>query len=214
MSECEVLICGLGPAGQLLALLLAERGVEVVAVDEADGPYELPRAAAIDDEVMRIFQAVRLDAQVISEAQAQPAVSFIDAAGTIREVLRTRQGELGYPPLVTIHQPSMERAMVAALKDRGSVDLRWRERLETIDRSAERVRVGIRPIDGGPLQQLDARYVVGCDGANSTVRRLLEIPFGGLTFAQRWLVVDVLVDRPLTKIPHPHFVGDPSRPTV
>ena len=39
----------------------------------------------------------------------------------------------------------------------------------------------------------------------------LGIAFGGSTFAQRWLVVDALVDRPLAKVPHPHFVGDIDR---
>jgi 3-(3-hydroxy-phenyl)propionate hydroxylase len=40
------------------------------------------------------------------------------------------------------------------------------------------------------------------------------IEFGGSTFSQPWLVVDGLVDRPVARVPHPHFVGDPRRPVV
>lgn len=214
MSDCEVLICGLGPVGQLLALLLGDLGVSVIAVDESDGPYDLPRAAVIDDEVLRIFQAAGLDREVMADAQAQPAVSFVNARGRVIEVLRTERGELAHPPLVTIHQPSMERTMVAALVERGQVDVRWEQRLEVVDRTSERVTAWIRPSGGGRAEPIEARYLVGCDGANSMVRRLLGIPFGGLTYAQRWLVVDAIVDRPLARIPHPHFVGDPRRPTV
>lgn len=214
MSDCEVLICGLGPVGQLLALLLGDLGVGVIAVDESDGPYDLPRAAAIDDEVLRIFQAVGLDREVMAEAQAQPAVSFINARGKVIEVLRTERGDLAHPPLVTIHQPSMERTMVAALAARGQVDARWAQRLEVIDRTSERVNAWVRPSSGGGAESIEARYLVGCDGATSMVRRLLGIPFGGLTYSQRWLVVDTTVDRPLASAPHPHFVGDPRRPTV
>ena len=214
MSDCDVLVCGLGPVGQLLALLLADLGVSVVAVDESDGPYDLPRAAVIDDEVLRIFQAARLDGRVMADAQIQPAVSFIDASGRTREILRTERGELGHPPLVTIHQPSMERTMVTALSERGTVDVRWAQRLEVIDRTSEWVTAWIRPSGGGRAEPQRARYLVGCDGATSMVRRLLRIGFGGLTFVQRWLVVDTIVDRPLAKIPHPHFIGDPHRPTV
>ncbi len=58
------------------------------------------------------------------------------------------------------------------------------------------------------------RWAVGCDGGGSWVRQLLGIEFGGSTFRQRWLVVDVLVDRPLAKVPHPHFFGEWRRPTV
>ncbi len=186
----------------------------MIAFDESDGPYDLPRAAAIDDEVLRIFQAAGLDEQVMAEAQAQPAVSFIDARGRRIEVLNTERGELGHPPLVTIHQPSMERTMVAALSERAAVDVRWEQRLDAIDRTCERVTAWVRPSVGGKAQPVQARYLVGCDGATSMVRRLLGVPFGGFTFMQRWLVVDTVVDRPLARIPHPHFIGDTHRPTV
>jgi 3-(3-hydroxy-phenyl)propionate hydroxylase len=214
MSDCEVLICGLGPVGQLLALLLGHLGISTIAVDEAHEPYDLPRAAVVDDEVLRIFQTSGIDAAVLADAQAQRAVSFVTARGRTLRVFRTEQGELGHPPLVSIHQPSMERTMVAALEDRGSVELRWGERLEVVDRAAEHVTAWVRPVDGGQARPLRARYLVGCDGARSAVRGRLGIPFGGSTFAQPWLVVDGLVDRPLAKAPHPHFVGDTGRPAV
>ncbi len=64
MVDYDVVICGLGPVGQLLALLLGDRGVRVLAIEQRDEPYPLPRAAVIDDEVLRIFQAVGLDRQI------------------------------------------------------------------------------------------------------------------------------------------------------
>ena len=104
--------------------------------------------------------------------------------------------------------------MVAALEDRGAVELRWGERLE-VDRPRRRARHGLDPAGrGGRARPLRARYLVGCDGARSAVRARMQIPFGGSTFAQPWLVVDGLVDRPLAKVPHPHFVGDTTRPAV
>ena len=214
MTDCDVLICGLGPVGQLLARLLGDLGVSTIAFDEAHEPYDLPRAAVVDDEVLRIFQTAGMDAAILADAQVMPAVSFVTARGRTMRVFRTDHGELGHPPLVTIHQPSMERTMVAALEDRGAVDLRWGERLEVIDRGAEHVTAWIRPVEGGRARPLRARYLVGCDGARSAVRARLQIPFGGSTFAQPWLVVDGLVDRPLAKVPHPHFVGDTARPAV
>ncbi|MFA9273142.1 MAG: FAD-dependent monooxygenase, partial [Baekduiaceae bacterium] len=45
MVDCDVLICGLGPVGQLLALLLGDRGVPTIAIDRNHEPYTLPRAA-------------------------------------------------------------------------------------------------------------------------------------------------------------------------
>jgi 3-(3-hydroxy-phenyl)propionate hydroxylase len=213
MPDCDVLICGLGPVGQLLALLLDDLGASVIAFDQASEPYDLPRAAVVDDEVLRIFQAAGVDEEVMRAAQTQPAVSFVDHRGHATEVFRFAEGELGHPPLVSIHQPSLERAMVAALERRG-VDLRWERRLDALDRRGDGVRAWVRPSSGGPATELRARYLVGCDGARSAVRGRLGVPFGGSTFAQRWLVVDGTLDRPLAKAPHPHFVGDPARPGV
>jgi 3-(3-hydroxy-phenyl)propionate hydroxylase len=214
MTDCDVIICGLGPVGQLLALLLGDLGVRTIAVEEALQPYNLPRAAVIDDEVLRIFQGVGLDEQVLADAQVQWTVTFLTSRGRGIEAFRTQHGELGHPPLVSIHQPSMERTMVAALEQRGAVELRWGHRLEIVDRAAEHVTAWLRPVGGGRAEPLTARYLVGCDGARSAVRSRLQVPFGGSTFEQRWLVVDALVDRPLAKVPHPHFVGDTRRPTV
>ncbi len=212
--DCDVLICGLGPVGQLLALLLGHLGVSTIGIDQAAEPYALPRAAVIDDEVLRIFQSIDLDHQVLKAAQVQKAVSFLNARGEAYEVFRPAHGELGQPPLVSIHQPSIERMMVTRLTELGQAQLQWEQRVETIDQDAMGVSVWVRPVTGGRAYALRGRYLVGCDGGRSTVRSRLQIPFGGSTFAQRWLVVDATVDRPVVRAPHPHFSGNLERPTV
>jgi 3-(3-hydroxy-phenyl)propionate hydroxylase len=213
-TDCDVLICGLGPVGQLLALLLADLGVHTIAIDEAPQVYDLPRAAVVDDEVLRIFQSVGLDQAILADAQVQQAVTYVTARGRKIRAFSPVRSELGQPPLVSIHQPSMERTMVAALADRAAVAIRRGLRLESLDQAAEHVTAWVRPVAGGRSEPIRARYLVGCDGGRSAVRARAQIPFGGSTFAQRWLVVDTLVDRPLAAAPHPHFVGDPGRPIV
>ncbi len=79
-----MLICGFGPVGQLLALLLGDLGVRVTAVEIGQAPYDLPRAAVVDDEVLRIFQSAGVDEAVLHTAQVQSAVSFVDASGRRR----------------------------------------------------------------------------------------------------------------------------------
>src|ERR671922_2509999 len=139
MTDCDVLICGLGPVGQLLGLLLGDLGVRTLAVEEALEPYDLPRAAVTDDEVLRIFQAVGLDEQILADAQIQQTISYVTEGGRAIEVLRPDHNDLGHPSLVSIHQPSMERTMVAALEQRGAAQLFWGHRLESFDRAADRV---------------------------------------------------------------------------
>lgn len=210
----DVLVCGLGPVGQLLSLLLADQGVRVLAIDRADDVYPLPRAAVVDDEVLRILQAAGLDREVLADAQVQPRVSVVTEAGRAVEVLTTQVGPLGHPPLVSINQPSLERTLLTALAARETVEVRRGVELEALDRRADRVDAYLRPAGGGVSARVSARYLVGCDGGGSAVRARLQIPFAGRTAPQRWIVVDAEVDRPLAKVPHPHFVGRAARPTV
>ena len=214
MPTHDVLVCGLGPVGQLLALLLGDRGVRTLAIDRAPEPYALPRAAVIDDEVLRILQSVGLDRAVLADAQVQPRASIVTAAGRAVEVFAADTGLLGHPPLVSINQPGIERTMLAALETRPTVEVRRGLALETIDRRADRVDAYLRPAAGGRSERVSARWLVGCDGGASAVRTRLQIPFEGRTAPQRWIVVDALVDRPLRKVPHPHFVGRAARPIV
>ncbi len=211
--DADVLICGLGPVGQTLAHLLGGLGVNVVAIDAADGPYDLPRAAVIDDEVLRTMQAIGLDAEVLRDAQVQTGVSYVTAGGRPVEVLRPLRGALGQPPLVSIHQPSLERTLVAGLAGRPTVEVRWSRRLLGLDQDGEGVRASVAAGEG-EATTIAARFAVGCDGAASAVRRGLGVEFGGSTFAQRWLVVDVAVAAPLSRVPHPYFVGHAGGPIV
>ena len=212
--DCEVLICGLGPVGQLLALLLGQAGVSVLAIDQASEPYELPRAAVVDDEILRIFQAAGVDRQVLADSQVQEEVSFVTTSGRPLCLLQPVEGSHGHPPLVSIHQPSIERTLIAALADQRTVRASWGRCLERFDQDPDGVEALVRSGEDGSTETVRARWAVGCDGGASRVRQLLGIEFGGSTFRQRWLVVDVRVDRPLAKVRHPHFFGDWRRPIV
>ncbi|MBJ7470062.1 MAG: bifunctional 3-(3-hydroxy-phenyl)propionate/3-hydroxycinnamic acid hydroxylase [Solirubrobacteraceae bacterium] len=214
VMDCDVLIVGLGPVGQLLANLLGAQGIDVVALDEALAPYDLPRAAVIDDEVLRILQSAGLAEGVLADAQVQRTVSYRTRAGRPVEIMRPESGPYGHPPLVSINQPSVERTLIAGLDRFPCVDARWGQRVEHIDQRADHATVWVRPNDGGRCEELKARWVVACDGSRSAVRAMLGVGFGGSTFRQRWLVVDALTDQPVLGAPHPTFLGDPIRPTV
>ena len=131
--------------------------MRTLALDREPEPYLLPRAAVIDDEVLRIFQSVGLDEAVLADAQVQPGASIITAAGRPVEIFRSHTGRLGHPPFVSINQPAMERTMLAALEHRPSVDVRRGLTLEALDRRADRVDAFVRPTDGGPSERDLAR---------------------------------------------------------
>ena len=106
--------------------------------------------------------------------------------------------------------------MLAALEHGASVDAALGLTLESLDRRGRpRRRLGAADRTAGRASDLRARYLVGCDGAAQRGARPAGDPVrGSHRTPQRWLVVDALVDRPLRKVPHPHFVGDAARPMV
>jgi 3-(3-hydroxy-phenyl)propionate hydroxylase len=207
--DTDVLIVGLGPVGAALANLLGRYGVRVVAIDRSTEVFTKPRAIALDNEALRILQWVGVRDGEFSTV-AIPQVQYhsplfgrfarINSAGIVD----------GHPMLVTFYQPELEHLLRSKLAQYPSVEVRVGVTLDGFDDDGRQVQARLIGADGTP-SRLRARYLVGVDGANSLVRRLLGMEFEGRTFAQDWLIVDAL-DVP-NPIDHCEFICDPRRPT-
>lgn len=207
--DTDVIVVGLGPVGAALAVLLGRYGVRVLAIDKATDIFTKPRAIALDNEALRILQLVGLQDGELS-TMAIPQVQYhsplfgrfarVGTAGIID----------GHPMLVTFYQPELERLLRARLAASASVEMRLGVEMEGLADDGRQVQASLRDADGHAWQAR-ARFLVGADGANSLVRRLLGLEFEGRTFSQDWLIVDALdVPEP---IDHIEFICDPRRPT-
>lgn len=207
--DTDVLVVGLGPVGAALAALLGRHGVRVLAIDKASEIFTKPRAIALDNEALRILQGIGVrDGEFATVAIPQvqyhsPLFGRFARIGTAGIVD-------GHPMLVTFYQPELEQLLRSKIAAHASVQSRLGVELETLHDDGEFVHAQLKDADGRPWLAR-ARYVVGCDGANSLVRRLLGLEFEGRTFAQDWLIVDAL-DVP-DPVDHVEFICDPRRPT-
>lgn len=207
--DAEVAIVGLGPVGAALAILLAQRGRSVVVLERWPEPYPLPRAVHFDHEVGRILQGCGIGDALRAASEPAEVYEWRNAAGTtLLRFGRIGHSASGWPESSMFHQPTFEALLEARVGALG-VDVRRGVEVEGLAQDDEGVTV--RTADGGRVR---ARYVVGCDGANSTVRGLVDLPVHDLGFAHDWLIVDLVLAEPRVFDPLNVQICDPTRPTT
>lgn len=193
----DVAIVGLGPVGATLALLLDRAGLSVVALEREADAYALPRAVHFDDEAMRVFQTIGIAHDVLPNTHLSPGMLFVNSDG--RRMLDWPRpatiGAQGWHESYRFHQPDLERVLRDRLAATLSIDVRTRRDVFAIDQDADGATVRSEDLASGQLESVRARYVVGCDGARSLVRRLIGATSVDLGFHERWLVVDCLLKR-------------------
>ena len=212
-GACDVLVVGLGPVGLLLTSLLRRHGCDVIAIDRDPIRPDEPRAAVLDDEALRALQAAgAADAVVSAGVVQQEAELRLRKGNTVTLMRMPARTANGHPGLVGLHQPLLETELAAnltAMTFRGWELTALEQHTDTATAVLTRNTI---PNPSPEVGRVRARWVVGCDGAGSTVRRLAGVSFAGTTFAQRWLVVDAAVEEPGPR--RVTFTGDPAAPAV
>ena len=196
--ETDVAIVGCGPAGAMLANLLGLQGVSTLVLEREPAIYNLPRAVHFCDEVMRLLQTVGLAEATQPLVHVSPGMKFVDDSGRLLLDWPRQQGRgpQGWHESYRFHQPELERVLREGLERFPSVAVRLRTEVFALDQEADAVVVRYEDLATGRLAKCRARYVVGCDGARSLVRRLMGVPMEDLGFHERWLVVDAMLKRP------------------
>ncbi|BCW87669.1 putative NADH-specific resorcinol 4-hydroxylase [Alphaproteobacteria bacterium SO-S41] len=212
-AEADVLIVGLGPVGAALAALLARHGVSVIAAERETDIYRLPRAAHFDAEIMRLFQQLGLAEDILPVSRPISAYEFVTAA---REIIMrfsvSAETSQGWAGGYLFHQPALEEALRAKLAAAPEVELALGWSLDTIAQDESGVTAQLS--QGGATRTVRARFLIGCDGANSAVRKLSDIGLFDYGFDEPWLVIDTLMPDEGTLPPYGLQVCDPARPTT
>ncbi|GAB3571040.1 bifunctional 3-(3-hydroxy-phenyl)propionate/3-hydroxycinnamic acid hydroxylase [Amycolatopsis endophytica] len=195
MSE-QVVVVGAGPVGLTSAILLAQRGVRTVILERHHDVYPLPRAAHLDDEIMRILQQVGIVEEFARRSRPGSGLRLVDGSlETIIEFRRDRAlGNHGWPEANFLEQPALERLLREAAAGYPEIELRSGQAVERLEfpRDGDRgVRALVRDVTTGEAGHVDAHVLLGCDGANSLTREAIGATMRDLRFEERWLVIDV-----------------------
>ena len=197
--DVDVLVAGAGPVGLMAALQLARWGVSVRLVDAAPGPATTSRALGTHARSLEIYDQLgvlddisphgtRVNAFIRHHGDRPARVDFnFDG-------LPTR-----FPYMFDLDQVITERALRGHAGAAG-VGVEWNTKLVSFQHDEDGVTAVLSRGEGSYATQetVRARYLWGCDGGHSTVRKTLEFPLVGEA-AHTWLIADAIVHTDLDR---------------
>jgi 2-polyprenyl-6-methoxyphenol hydroxylase-like FAD-dependent oxidoreductase len=184
MMDTDVLVVGAGPTGLTLAASLLHRGANVLVADRLAAGANTSRAAAVNARTLEVLEGIDVSSRMVK-------------AGLIAPRFTIRQGEhllipidfselpTKYPYTLMISQATTEALLLARLAELGGEVVRPKA-LTRLSQDRDGVTAAFD--DGDTIR---ARFVMGCDGAHSTVREQAGIGFAGGEYAESFTLADV-----------------------
>jgi 2-polyprenyl-6-methoxyphenol hydroxylase-like FAD-dependent oxidoreductase len=192
--DTDVLIVGAGPVGLTLAVDLGRRGVRATLIEQKPAPAKLPKMERCNARTMEIYRrlglaeriraaglpaACPMDVFIVTSLIDPPLLHLpypsVDEAK--REIAACRDGTLPLEPYQLISQYTLEPLLKSVVERLPSVAVRYGHEFLSFEETAQSVTTQVRGPDGAVA--ITAKYLVGCDGGTSAIRRQLGIKLAG-----------------------------------
>lgn len=210
-SEVDVLIVGCGPAGLTLARQLAEfPEITTCIIDPKSGPMLFGQADGVSCRTIEIMEAYNASELILKESYWLNQITFWEpeegARHHIKRMQKVPDPRMGLSefPHVVLNQARIHDLLLGGMRNSAAqLEPAYNTRLVNVsidekccnDLSGFPVEASIESIDKNKksnIETIKARYIVGCDGARSKVRKCLEIPLQGDSTNKSWGVMDAL----------------------
>ncbi|KAL5315893.1 hypothetical protein ACEPPN_016767 [Leptodophora sp. 'Broadleaf-Isolate-01'] len=194
MAISKVIIVGSGPAGLVLALLLAKQGINVVILEAAENLDENPRATHYSFPATYELERAGVLQEVISEGFLPDGVSWRDIDGLALASISTKHLSTE-KKIVCLPLNHLTRILMEHLAKQPTAEVKWSHKvLPTIGQDQSSAWVMVETPNG--TVKISADYVVGCDGANSQIRKSLfgDSEFPGRTWDEQIVATNVYYD--------------------
>lgn len=205
VEETDIAIVGAGGGGAVLALALAQKGIKTIVLEQAPGPPQGLRGEILQPNGQQVLDQLGLLSTLPSESTRTVHKFHFCRVGGER-LCTVDYGDLPPPynrAVVTLPNVA-HHAILDAIEREPSVSLRYRSTFTGLLREKERV-VGLTAKQGDVQFSIQAKVVVGADGAFSKVREALRIPAELHLYPQGYLIA--MLDAALPMDEAKYFVG-------
>ena len=206
VSRLPVVVVGAGPVGLTLGCELLQRGVPVRVIERVDRPHPHAKAIIVWPRGLEALGRIGVADRVVALGHVIKAQNYHSGP---RRLARTRFGKLTgtrYPFALSIPQEQTEGVLRQRFQELGGA-IEFGVRLEGFEQHADWVRLTVATADG-PREEA-CSWLVGCDGAHSTVRERLGVPFTGSSYPQQFLLADGACETALAQ-DEAHYFMAPS----
>jgi len=190
----DVIIIGGGPVGFINALGLARAGVRVSVIEAEAEIIKSPRAAVYFWSVLEgLWRLGILDEAEAAGVRKQDYTYLVRSTGErIGYSMEVLSGHTPHPYNLHLSQDRLADIAMRKLQQLSNATVRFGARLEKLQQDADGVTLSM--VTERETEELRARWVIGADGAGSTVRRQLGLSFDGITWPERFVATNVYCD--------------------
>jgi 3-(3-hydroxy-phenyl)propionate hydroxylase/6-hydroxy-3-succinoylpyridine 3-monooxygenase len=190
----DVIIIGGGPTGFINALGLAQAGARVTVVEAEPQIIDSPRAAVYHWSVLDGLERLGIlgEAEAVGVRKQDYTYLVLRSGERIAYSMSVLEGHTAHPYNLHLGQHLLADIAMRRLGGFPNATVRFDTRLTDLQQDADGVTISVATADGA--QELRTRWVVGADGAGSSVRRLLGLPFEGMTWPERFVATNVYYD--------------------
>ena len=188
-----VVIVGGGPVGLALALDLGKRGTPVLLLDDHEGAGTGSKAICFSKRSLDIAHRLGAAKAMTDKGVVWNVGRVFSGTEEVFEFNLLPETGHRHPAFINLQQPYFEKfladAIVEAQADGAPIEMRGRNLVTGIEDLDDGVRLTVETPDGP--YEIDADYLVACDGARSPVRSMRGLGFAGRVFEDNFLIADV-----------------------
>ncbi len=187
-----VVIVGAGPMGMTAAVDLAQQGVPVVILDDNNTVSVGSRAVCYAKRFLDISDRLGVGQRIVDKGVTWNIGKVFLEEDHIYSFNMLPEEHHRRPGFINLQQYYLEEYYVDRINSLDTADLRWKNKLVNVEQQGDSVLLSIETPEGP--YQLEAQYVIACDGANSKVRAMCGLESKGQIFQDRFLIADVIMD--------------------